>query len=44
MPIEMASEIGRTVGGLAVWCLHAHGADVPGPFIIVDREFWVVEP
>jgi hypothetical protein len=30
MPMGMASEIGWTEGGLAVWRLHVHRADVPG--------------
>jgi hypothetical protein len=32
-----------TEGGLTVWRLHVHGADVPGRWVIVDREFWPVE-
>jgi hypothetical protein len=44
MPIGMAAAIGRTEGGLGVWRLLVHGADVPGQFIIVDREFRAVEP
>jgi hypothetical protein len=43
MPIGMAPRIGRTEGGLAVWGLYVDGADVPGRWIIVDREFWPVE-
>jgi hypothetical protein len=39
----MASEIGRTAGGLAVWGLHLHGADVPGRWVIIDRRFVPVE-
>src|SRR5262249_44476684 len=30
MPIEIASEIGRTEGGLAIWRLTIEGDDVPG--------------
>jgi hypothetical protein len=30
MPIGIAFEAGRTEGGLAVWRLRVHGADVPG--------------
>jgi hypothetical protein len=37
MPIGMASAIGRTEGGLAVWSLNADGADVPGRWVIIDR-------
>ena len=43
MPIGMASAIGRTEGGLAVWVLTVHGADVPGRWVIVDRRFVAVE-
>ena len=30
MPIGIASEVGRTEGGRAVWSVRIHGADVPG--------------
>jgi hypothetical protein len=43
MPIGMASPVGRTEGGLAVWRLVIRGADVPGRWILVDREFRPVE-
>jgi hypothetical protein len=43
MPIGLASEIGRTEGGLAVWSLPVHGADVPGRWVIIDRRFVAVE-
>ncbi|MFI5460665.1 MAG: hypothetical protein ACHRXM_35060 [Isosphaerales bacterium] len=43
MPIGMASAIGRTEGGLAVWSLCVHGADVSGRWVIVDRRFMAVE-
>jgi hypothetical protein len=43
MPIGMASQTGRTEGGLAVWRLHVHGADVPGRWVIIDRRFVAVE-
>jgi hypothetical protein len=33
----------RTEGGLAVWGLHVHGADVPGRWVIIDRRFVPVE-
>ena len=39
MPIGMASQIGRTEGGLAVWGLNVHGDDVPGRWVILDRRF-----
>ena len=43
MPIGMASEIGRSEGGLAVWRLHVHDADVPGRWVIIDRRFVTME-
>ena len=43
MPIKIASEIGRTEGGLAVWSLNVDGADVPGRWVIIDRRFVPVE-
>jgi hypothetical protein len=39
MPIGMASQIGRTEGGLAVWSLTIDGADDPGRWIIIDGRF-----
>jgi hypothetical protein len=35
--------VGRTEDGLAVWRLTVHAADVPGRWVIVDREFRQVE-
>jgi hypothetical protein len=43
MPIGTAFEAGWTEGGLAVWRLTVEGDDVPGRWIIVDREFRPVE-
>jgi hypothetical protein len=43
MPIEIASEVGRTERGLAVWSLRVRGADVPGRWVIIDRRFVAVE-
>ena len=43
MPIGMASAIGRCKGGLAVWGLNVHGADVPGRWVIIDGRFAPVE-
>jgi hypothetical protein len=37
-PIGMAPPIGWDVAGAAVWRLTAHGAGVPGRWIVVDRE------
>jgi len=39
LPIGMASSVGWTEDGLAVWMLTVHDADVPGRSVIVDREF-----
>ena len=42
MPVGMAFGVGRTEDGLAAWRLTVQGTDVPGRWIIVDREFWRV--
>jgi hypothetical protein len=39
MPIGMAFGAGRTDDVIAVWRLTVHGAEVPGRWIVVDREF-----
>jgi hypothetical protein len=39
MPVGMNSEVGWTEGGLAVWRLTVHGVEVPGRWVLVDREF-----
>ncbi len=38
-PVGMAFGVGRTDDSLAVWRLTVDGAEVPGRFVIVDREF-----
>jgi hypothetical protein len=43
MPISTAFGIGRTDGGLELWELVVNGADVPGRWVIVNREFRQVE-
>jgi hypothetical protein len=43
MPIGMAFAIGRTEGGLVVWGLNVHGADIPGRWVIIDRRFEALE-
>ncbi|HZW33454.1 MAG TPA: hypothetical protein VFF52_22235 [Isosphaeraceae bacterium] len=43
MPIGMANCTGWDRAGLAVWRLTVEGADVPGRWVIVDREFRLVE-
>jgi hypothetical protein len=42
MPIGLAACIGWDSAGLAVWWLTVHDAEVPGRWIIVDREFRLV--
>jgi hypothetical protein len=39
MPIGMALCVGWDTAGLAVWTLTVHGADLPGRWVVVDREF-----
>jgi hypothetical protein len=39
MPIGMALSIGRDTAGRSVWTLSVHEEDVPGRWIVVDREF-----
>ena len=43
MPIGMANCTGWDPDGLAIWLLMVDGDDVPGRWIIVDREFRPVE-
>jgi hypothetical protein len=43
MPTGTAFEAGWTEDGLATWRLTVHGAEVPGRWINVDREFRPVE-
>jgi hypothetical protein len=38
-PIGVATCVGGDVEGHAVWTLNVHDADVPGRWIVVDREF-----
>jgi hypothetical protein len=38
VPISMASVIGRTEDGLAVWKLTVHEVEVPGRWVIEDLE------
>jgi hypothetical protein len=39
MPVGMTFGVSRTDEGLETWRLVVHGAEVPGRFVIVDREF-----
>jgi hypothetical protein len=43
MPIGMAFGVGGTDEGLELWQLVVNGADVPGRWVIVNREFRQVE-
>jgi len=43
MPIGIASEVGWTDDGLAVWWLRVHGADILGRWVIIDRRFVPVD-
>src|SRR5262249_35715235 len=43
MPIGMAWGTGRAEEGLERWKLGVHGVEVPGRWVIVDREFRPVE-
>jgi hypothetical protein len=43
MPIGTAYEAGWTEDGLPVWRLAIEGDDLPGRWVIVDREFRPVE-
>jgi hypothetical protein len=43
MPIGRAFAVGWTDGGLAVGRLTVRGADVPGRWVTIDREFRLVE-
>jgi hypothetical protein len=42
MSIGIASEVGRTGGGLSVWRLCVHWAQVPGQWVMVDWEFTAI--
>jgi hypothetical protein len=39
MPIGMALSQGPDNGGIATWRLSVNGVDVPGEWVIIDREF-----
>lgn len=43
LPVGIATEVGKTRKGFAVWSLCVHGTKVPGHFVIVDRAFVQVE-
>jgi hypothetical protein len=39
MPIGVALCVGHDSAGRSVWTLSVHGDDVPGRWVVVDREF-----
>ena len=39
MPIGMALCVGRDAAGYALWELVVHDRDVPGRWVVIDREF-----
>ena len=39
MPIGIAYPAGRTGDGLELWRLVVAGAEVPGRFVVIDRQF-----
>jgi hypothetical protein len=39
MPIDMALRVGRDDAGRALWALTVDGDDLPGRWVVVDREF-----
>jgi hypothetical protein len=39
MPVGMALCVGRDDAGRVLWTLFVHDADVPGRWVVVDREF-----
>jgi hypothetical protein len=43
IPIGIAQCIGQDAAGLALWSLSVHGADMPGRWVVVDREFHPAE-
>ena len=43
MPIGMALSVGWDDQRRAVWTLSVHGADLPGRWVVVDREFRPVQ-
>jgi len=38
MPIGMALAVGRDAAGLAVWTLTVHGDELPGRWLVIDRQ------
>jgi hypothetical protein len=43
MPIGLALCVGRDAAGYALWGLVIHDEDVPGRWVVIDREFKPVQ-
>ena len=43
MPIGMALRVGRDDAGRALWTLSIDGEDLPGRWVVIDREFHPAE-
>jgi hypothetical protein len=43
MPIGMALGCGPDGAGVATWSLTVRGADLPGRWVVIDREFRLVQ-
>jgi hypothetical protein len=43
VPIGVASRVGQTEDGTAVWRLAVRGHDIPGRWVIIDRRFEAVD-
>jgi hypothetical protein len=39
MPVGMALRVGADAAGRALWALTVDGEDLPGRWVVVDREF-----
>jgi hypothetical protein len=39
MPVGMALAAGRDAAGRALWTLTVHDVDLPGRWVVIDREF-----
>ena len=39
MPVVMALRVGADAAGRALWALTVDGEDLPGRWVVVDREF-----
>jgi hypothetical protein len=43
MPVGMALRVGADADGRALWALTVDGEDLPGRWVVVDREFQPAE-